>query len=80
MGSGGGAAAGAPGGVGFKGPVKLTAHDFTTTDYVHAPHMYRPWQMKHRKLKWGTAIVALVVAGSAIPPFAAWFQIKKSMG
>ncbi len=49
-------------------------------DYLHAEHMYNIPAMKNRKLKFGSAIVAVVGLGSAIPWIACEFQFMKARG
>ena len=48
--------------------------------YLHAEHMYEPWNMKHRKLKWGVACAAVVSAGFVIPSGALYWQKAKAAG
>ncbi|KAI5062713.1 hypothetical protein GOP47_0023252 [Adiantum capillus-veneris] len=47
--------------------------------YLHAEHMYNLPGMKHRKLKMGLAVFAVVAIGTGVPIFAVIFQQKKAM-
>ncbi|KAK9831659.1 hypothetical protein WJX74_004749 [Apatococcus lobatus] len=46
--------------------------------YLHAEHMYEPWNMTSRKVKFGVGCTAIVVGGFGIPFFAVWWQRSKS--
>ncbi|KAK9842007.1 hypothetical protein WJX81_003937 [Elliptochloris bilobata] len=48
--------------------------------YLHAEHMYEPWNIAHKKLKWGVAITLFVSIGFGLPFYAVHWQQKKAAG
>ncbi|GAQ90049.1 hypothetical protein KFL_005930060 [Klebsormidium nitens] len=49
-------------------------------DYMHAKHMYNITEMKNRKLKFGTAMVAFLTIGYGTPIVAVLWQQHKASG
>ena len=48
--------------------------------YIHAEHMYEPWNIKHQKIKWGVAITLFLTASFGLPFYAVHWQQKKAAG
>ena len=40
----------------------------------------QPWNIKHKKLKWGIAITTFVSTAFGLPFFAVYWQQKKAAG